>query len=238
MMTRSGCCCSSHASVAATIAGSCAPKWMSERCAIRATVHKPRSSTLVHSVSPIGGCFADERIRETNSFTLGSDFQPYLSAVFTSVGVPVSNSLFNVFTGGVSSQGAFAIGYFPQDARNWSIFTNKTFQITNRISSNFGSRYSDDRKRGIFDQRAAKNDACVAANNVGPTLPAHLQPLVPAAIGFSCFFTVAPVGLGATAPREYDSIFKDNELVYTAQTHGRTRCSPACQLCRAPPLSG
>lgn len=165
----------------------------------------------------IGGYYADELIRETKSATLGADFQPYMSAVFSSVGVPVPNSLFNVFTGGVSAQGAYAINDFSQDGRNWSLFTNNTFHITERLHFNFGLRYSDDHKNGIYDQRDARNDACLAANNVGPLLPANLQPLVPAAIGLSCFFNVTPVGSWAGAPREYDRVFKDNELIYTAK---------------------
>ncbi len=165
----------------------------------------------------VGGFYADERIRETKSATLGADFQPYMSAVFTSVGVPVPNSLFNVFTGGVSAAGAFAINDFQQDGTNWSVFTNNTYHLTETLHFNFGLRYSKDRKQGVYDQRAARNDACAAANLVGPLLPSSLQPLVGPAIGLSCFFNVTPVGAWAGAPREFDQVFNDDELIYTAK---------------------
>ena len=165
----------------------------------------------------VGGYFADEKIRETKSATVGQDFQPYMSAVFTSVGVPVPNSLFNVFTGGVSETGAYAINDFSQNGRNWSVFTNNTYHITDRLHFNFGLRYSDDRKHGAYNQREARNDACVAANRVGPLLPTPLQQLIGPAVGLSCFFNVTPVGAWAGAPREFDDVFKDNELAYTAK---------------------
>ena len=161
----------------------------------------------------IGAFYANEKISEIQSGTIGADYQPYISAVFSSLGVPGSN-IARIFAGGVSAEGAYAVNAFSQSGRNWSVFTNNTFHLTDAFGLNVGLRYSDDRKHGTYDQVAASNPACVGVVNNRANIPAPLQA---AAIGLTCLFNSSPVGLHPGSPVEYDKIFKDNELIYTAK---------------------
>jgi iron complex outermembrane recepter protein len=165
----------------------------------------------------VGAYYADEEIREIQSLTLGPDHQAYISAALTSVGVPGPNPARNIFAGGVSSAGNFAANHFKQNGRNFSLFTNNTIHFTDRLSLNFGARYSNDRKRGIFDQLAANSPACAAVIARAPLLPATLAPLVPLARALTCFPFSTAVGQG---PQEFDRVFKDKNFIYTVKLLG------------------
>lgn len=169
----------------------------------------------------VGAFYGDEEISELKSTTLGADYQAYLSAPLSSIGIPVPNSLQNLFAGGVSAAGAYAINDFAQDGENWAIFTNNTFHFDERFALNVGIRYSADRKEGSFDQSEASNPACAAVAARAPFLPAPLQGLVPVALALSCQFAATPVGAWAGAPREYDETYDEDELVWTAKLTGQ-----------------
>jgi len=161
-----------------------------------------------------GAYYATEEIKEMQSLSLGPDFQAYISAALTSVGVPGPNPARNIFAGGVDAAGSYAANLFTQDGRNWSVFTNNTFHITDQLGFNFGLRYSADRKEGAFDQLAANSPACAAVIARTPLLPASLQPLAPLARALTCFPFATAVGLG---PQEFNRVFEDEQLVYTAK---------------------
>lgn len=161
----------------------------------------------------VGAFYANEKISEVQSATIGADYQPYISAVFSSVGVPGSN-IARIFAGGVSAEGAYAINQFSQSGRNWSVFTNNTFHLSDAIGVNVGLRYSDDRKHGVYDQVAASNPACVGVLRNFANIPADFR--LPT-LGLTCLFNASPVGLHPGSPTEYDKVFKDNELIYTGK---------------------
>ena len=77
----------------------------------------------------------------------------------SALGAP-ANSAQNIFASGVSAAGNFANNSDAQNARNYSIFTNNTFNVTDQFAVNVGARYSNDRKHGIFKQLAANSPAC------------------------------------------------------------------------------
>lgn len=169
----------------------------------------------------VGGYYSDEKINEIATLTLGNQFQQYTSASFKAFGVPGANPALT-FAQGVNATGNFATNQFRQTARNLSLFTNNTFDLTDRFKFNFGLRYSDDRKKGSFDQLAANAAAC-NATLANPLIPAALRPL---AVGQACFPFAAQAGLpgAGTAsltapptPAEFSRTFKDNELIYTAK---------------------
>ena len=171
-----------------------------------------------------GGYYSDERIREQGSLTLGSNYQAYISTALSSLGAPGQNPALNIFASGVSATGNFAANRFTQNARNFSIFTNNTFNVTDQFAVNFGARYSDDRKRGAFRQLAASSPACgaVLANPLsGPFAP--LLPLKPLAVALTCFpFSTQANFPGAGTPAlptpfPFNQVFKDNELIYTGK---------------------
>jgi iron complex outermembrane receptor protein len=163
----------------------------------------------------VGAYFVDERIEQLQSFAFGPDFQRYISTVLKSVGVPGTNPARDIFAGGVEANGTYANNLFHQSGQNWSLFTNNTFHVTDAIGFNFGLRYSNDRKRGTFDQISASSDACSAVAANLPNLPASLRPLGSAVVSLTCFPLAAKVGAFANAPVEFDRKFKDEQLVYT-----------------------
>ncbi len=169
----------------------------------------------------IGGYYSNEKIDEIQSLTLGADHQAYISATLLAA-VPAAsrpglgaNPARNIFAGGVSSAGSQAANNFLQSAKNWSIFTNNTFHVSDRFKINFGLRYSDDKKHGVFDQLSASSPACAAV--LTQPLPASLAPLRPTAAALTCFPFATQAGLFAAGPQEFDSKFKDNELIYTGK---------------------
>ena len=168
----------------------------------------------------IGAFYADEKISELKSTSLGADYQSYMSTPLSSIGLP-PNSLLTIFAGGVSAAGATARNQFDQDGSNWAIFTNNTFHMTDRVAINLGLRYSDDHKEGRFDQLDASNPACGAVAGRAAFLPAPLQALVPVALAFTCQFGATPVGAWAGAPQEFDETYNEDELVWTAKLLGQ-----------------
>ncbi len=195
----------------------------------------------------IGGFYSDEQINELQNLTLGPDFQRYISANFFPFIAGNVNFGFNplalgpvpaqTLAQGISAAGSFANNRFRQSGRNWSLFTNNTFKISDTFGFNFGLRYSDDRKAGSFVQESANSPACLGVltnpalagavrdTNGVITRPAGaLNGFQALAIGFTCFpFAVQSNILGpntaslAPTPVPFARVFKDNELIYTAK---------------------
>jgi len=167
----------------------------------------------------VGGYYSDEKIRERGSLTLGSNYQAYISAPLSALGAP-ANSAQNIFAGGVSATGNFASNSDAQNARNYSFFTNNTFNVTDQFAVNVGARYSNDRKRGSFTQLAANSPACAAvvANPLSGPLAA-LQPLKPLAVALTCFPFSTAVGpaSGPAGPANFNQVYKDDQLIYTGK---------------------
>lgn len=168
----------------------------------------------------VGAYYVDEKFDDLVSYTLGADHQAYISAALKSLGVPGLNPARDIFAGGVSSQGDYANNAYRQNGTNWSIFTNNTFHFNDRFAFNFGLRYSADRKHGVFDQVSAQSNACAAVLARQGLLPPSLAPLAPIARALTCFPFTTKVGLSPTGPTEFDTVYKDNQLVYTAKLTG------------------
>ena len=120
---------------------------------------------------------------------------------------------------------------FQQDAESFSIFTHNVINFTDNLSLTLGARYVDEKKRGSFDQLAAFSPACQAITNgvISGAIPAALRA---GALGATCFPFATSVGItvpgtggtvlassipGLPLPREFNNVFKDDELTYTAQ---------------------
>ncbi len=195
----------------------------------------------------IGGYYLSEKIDEHGTLTMGADHIKYVNAALLSVGVDGTplfplNPLF-LFTGGLSPTGpgllgtggldpvgSYADNRNRQNGRNWSIFTNETFHVSDQFKINVGARYSNDRKHGQFDQVSASSPACNAARLSAATYGTFpvgdprrsLAPLAPLAMALTCFPFAAQVlpsalGVATGAPQEFDNVFKDNELIYTGK---------------------
>ena len=183
----------------------------------------------------VGAYYSDEKIDEIQSLTLGTDFQRAVSAGnFGNVaGVNPLFALTALGNGGVpvNAAGNFAVNRFRQDAESFSIFTHNVINFTDNISLTLGARYVEETKDGSFNQLAANSPACQAIVNGAITgaIPAALRA---GALGLTCFpfatsARITVPGTGGTVlantipglplPREYDLVFKDDELTYTAQ---------------------
>ena len=181
----------------------------------------------------VGAYYSDERISEQGTLTLGPDYQRYISANFFpfivgALGNPLAlgpnPALF--LAQGQSTTGNFATNGDSQNGRNFSIFTNNTFKLTDSFAFNFGVRYSDDRKAGRGFQLAANSPACIGVlTNPALTNPASpLAGFFPLAAGLTCFpFSTQQniPGAGTPAnpivPAPFNRVYKDDQLVYTAK---------------------
>lgn len=179
----------------------------------------------------IGGFYGKEKIRETQTMTLGTDFQRAVSAYnfANAAGVNPLFALTALGNGGVpvNAAGSYAINDFGIDSESFSVFTHNVFDITENISVTLGARYVDETKDGFFDQRAASSPACqaIALGVINGSIPA---PLRAGALGLTCFpFAVSTsmtipgtntlISSVLPTPREFQTKFKDDELTYTAQ---------------------
>ena len=183
----------------------------------------------------IGAYYSDEKIDEVQSMTLGTDYQRAVSAgnFGNLAGVNPLFALTALGNGGVpvNAAGNFAVNRFRQNAESFSIFTHNVINFTDHFSLTLGARYVDETKRGSFDQLAAFSPACQAITNgvIAGTVPAALRA---GALGATCFPFATSVGItvpgtggtvlassipGLPLPREFNDVFKDDELTYTAQ---------------------
>lgn len=166
----------------------------------------------------IGAYYLDERIRELQSMTLGTDFQRYNSVTLRAAGITAFGpNPALVLAQNNNAAGDFANNLFRQQATNFSLFTNNTLALTDRFKLNVGARYSFDEKDGSFEQLSARSTAC-DATRANPTL--NLLPTAArgAVVGLACFpFAARVVNNGIGTPREFSQTFKDEELVYTAK---------------------
>lgn len=181
----------------------------------------------------IGGYYSDERIREEGSLTLGPDYQAYISAVLNAAGfptnfptnipglpLPATTNVAQQLAGGVSAAGNFANNRDTQNARNYSIFTNDTFNLTDKFAVNVGLRYSNDRKHGTFQQINANSQACTntvaIANALVGAIGTGGRDL---AIGLACFPFSTQVNTPnyPNSPANFDQVYRNDQLIYTGK---------------------
>ncbi len=142
----------------------------------------------------VGAYYSNEKIDETQSMTLGPDYQAYASTqLFNALGNNLSflgpNPLFAMtrmakvagFPGyasplntGVDSSGSFAVNRFTQDAESMSVFTHNVINFTDSVSLTLGARYVDETKDGAFNQLAASSPACATIAGGFGTLVGNL----------------------------------------------------------------
>ena len=184
----------------------------------------------------VGAYYSDEKIDETQTMSLGADYQAYASsALFPVVGNLLSTfgpnpllALTTIASGApVPAGGSYGINRYRQDSKNWSVFTHNTLQITDEISVTLGARYVKEKKEGSFNQIDAYSPACEAivdgrANIIGALSgtigAARATNLADKAAAATCFPFATSVEIdGQTTPIEYDRVFRDDELTYTGQ---------------------
>ena len=114
----------------------------------------------------VGGFYSNENLRQNTDIRVGSDFQSYLSELFssTSLGVPVPG-LLNLF--GINyANGVGGIDQYRQRDDTYAIFTNDTYHVTSKFEINLGLRYTEDYKVLNTNSFNVGNGAgCAVGNN-------------------------------------------------------------------------
>ena len=165
----------------------------------------------------IGGYYSTEDITQDVSFSLGTQYDTLIAALFGGAAGPAPLTL---FSGGVSPAGVTNTNLYSQDSTSWSIFTHNTFDITDQLSLTLGARWSDESKDGAFAQGGNTNNLCpaiLASIGAGRVPGALITPV----FGTGCFAFTAPADLPAAAvfplPRTFADTFNDDELIWTAK---------------------
>ena len=101
----------------------------------------------------IGGFYSHEKLRQNTSILVGSQFNTYLSLLFSSLveGHPdptfLQTGLTFPFVGGVNyPANSGSVDQYRQTDDTYAIFTNETLHFTDKLSLNGGFRYSIDVK--------------------------------------------------------------------------------------------
>ncbi len=187
----------------------------------------------------VGGYYTDETIEQNTRFGLGEDYSSFTDALlfagtggaFPSLGViNAFGGALPLVSGGGDPSVARTTNRYTQDSKNYSIFTNNTFDVTDQLSLTVGLRYSDESKDGSFSQPEAFYPSCEAQlgnfNGTFPPAPAALNGNL---VVLGCFPFLAPADLplafpqpalgGAflPLPRTFDDTFEDDELIYTGK---------------------
>ncbi|MGQ7829678.1 TonB-dependent receptor [Altererythrobacter sp. Z27] len=151
----------------------------------------------------VGVYYADEKIVEEASLTLGPDFQAYVGqANFGSVlgalapaylGLVAQSGAYlnsvlagspnpGIFSTPISADNSYGYNHYEQKGESFSVFTHNIINITDTFNLTLGARYVDDRKDGSYDQLAASNPACLAGLTLAGTPQADafaaLQPIL------------------------------------------------------------
>jgi outer membrane receptor protein involved in Fe transport len=113
----------------------------------------------------VGGFYAHEDLRSNTSILFGNQFNSYLGLLFSGGTDPLFlNHTFG--TGFVGGNGS--VDRYKQANDSYSVFTNDTIHLTDKLELNVGLRYTDDEKTlNNTDQNIGNGAACQAVANVG-----------------------------------------------------------------------
>ena len=113
----------------------------------------------------VGAFYAHEDLRSNTSILFGNQFNSYLGLLFSGGTDPLFlNHTFGAgFVGGDGS-----VDRYKQANDSYSVFTNDTIHLTDKLELNLGLRYTDDEKTlNNVDQNIGAGAACQAVANVG-----------------------------------------------------------------------
>ena len=198
----------------------------------------------------VGAFLSDEEILFQQGLGLGADytanmdamlwrfaFGPVLGAAPLLAQVPLATGgVFGdvlaapspalAFAGGASSAGAYAQNIFTQEGFSWSVFTQNTIDLTDRLGLVVGLRWIDEKKDGAFRQGTAQNDACfntianagaLAAGAAGTGLEVVAGTIGAFSAGYACFPFAVPADVVPGQPQSFDQTYTDDELAWTAK---------------------
>jgi outer membrane receptor protein involved in Fe transport len=148
----------------------------------------------------VGGFYSNETLRSNSSVRVGSQFEPYLGLLFSSLvtGAPNPNFLKTglafPYVGGVNyNAGDGSVDQYRQKDDSYAIFTNETLHVTSKFDLNVGIRYTDDEK--VLNTKSANiggGAGCAAANTSFALLPAAVAEELAAVNSTLCLPFLSP----------------------------------------------
>jgi len=148
----------------------------------------------------VGGFYSNESLRSNSSIRVGSQFEPYLGLLFSSLvtGTPDPNFLKTglafPFVGGVNyNSGDGSVDQYRQKDDTYAIFTNETLHVTSKFDLNIGLRYTDDEKAlNTHSTNVGGGAGCAAANTSFALLPAAVAQELAAVNSTLCLPFLSP----------------------------------------------
>ena len=126
----------------------------------------------------IGAFFADEDLLRNDSYSIGRDYEPYLSIALLSRVNPALAALPNAATflsettgrpfGTVFAPGLGALDRHEQNSKSLALFTNNTWHATDALDLTLGLRYTREEKN-LSSAYSNPNGAPGCASYFGPT---------------------------------------------------------------------
>jgi len=113
----------------------------------------------------VGAFYAHEDLRSNTSILYGNQFGTYLSLLFSGGADPLflPHNFGSTFVGGQGS-----MDRYKQANDSYSVFTNDTIHLTDKLELNLGLRYNDDEKvLNNHDTNIGNGATCQAIANVG-----------------------------------------------------------------------
>jgi outer membrane receptor protein involved in Fe transport len=128
----------------------------------------------------VGAFYAHEDLRSNSSILFGNQFGTYLSLLFSGG----TNPLFlpaNFGSNFVGGQGS--LDRYKQANDSYSVFTNDTIHLTDKLELNLGLRYTDDEKTlNNSDQNIGNGAACQAVAAAGAFLGGAVASVIEPAV--------------------------------------------------------
>ena len=120
----------------------------------------------------VGGFYAHENLRSNASILFGNQFGTYLSLLFSEGKNPLflRGSPFNLVAPGGANYvgGNGSVDRYRQANDSYSVFTNDTYHLTDKLEVNIGIRYTDDEKvLNSTSRNIGNGQACGVVAGVG-----------------------------------------------------------------------
>jgi iron complex outermembrane recepter protein len=99
----------------------------------------------------VGAFYADETLKNTNSWFYGSAYESYISLLLTASTTP-STTFVSGLTGLPVGQSFVAnsqagVDHYKQTSKSFAIFTNNSYQLTDKLELTLGLRYTSEEKK-------------------------------------------------------------------------------------------
>jgi outer membrane receptor protein involved in Fe transport len=177
----------------------------------------------------VGAFYAHEDLRSNTSILFGNQLTSYFSLLATG---GASTGLFNAL-GANYNAGDGSVDRYKQANDSYSVFTNDTFHLTDKLELNLGLRFTDDEKSlNNTDKNIGNGAACAAISGIAALEPFCLPFESPGFNNFTNHQAEGEQEVTGTAKLNYR--FDPRFLVYGSYARGykaggfnldRTQCS-------------